>query len=130
MKNLNRRVKKSEGRKSGFIEIMRISLAFLIVPAGAGALLGLATGLAFASTAVAGFDEKVAASFAAKYQVCALKLKDTPGYRLKALGLKAKSDEIGRDKLGGGGYIKAFQKEKKKAWLLSKKECKKFADRL
>jgi len=130
MKYLNRRAIKSEGLKSGFIESMRISLAYLIVPAGAGALLGLAVGLFFSSTAVAGFDEKVAASFAAKYQVCALKLKDTPGYRLKALGLKAKSDEIGRDKLGGGGYIEAFQKEKKKAWLLSKKECKKFADRL
>nr|WP_019441769.1 hypothetical protein [Moritella marina] len=83
---------------------------------------------AFSSTASAGFDEKIAASFAAKYQVCALKLKDTPGYRLKALGLKAKSDEIGRDKIGGGDYIESFIKEKKKAWTLSLKKCKKFAD--
>lgn len=130
MKNLDRRVIKVAGRKPGFIEFLKMSLAHLVLPAGVGALLGLAIGLSFVNTAVAGFDEKVAASFAAKYQVCALKLKDTPGYRLKALGLKTKSDEIGRDKLGGGGYIKAFQKEKKKAWLLSKKECKKFADRL
>jgi hypothetical protein len=73
----------------------------------------------------AGFDEKVAASFSAKYEVCALKLKDTNPFM--AIKLKAKADEISRDKLGGGGYIKAFQKEKKKAWLLSKKKCTKLA---
>jgi len=78
----------------------------------------------------AGFDEKVAASFAAKYEVCALKLKGVDGYKLKALGLKIKADEISRDKLGGGGYIKAFKKEKKKAWLISKRKCKRLADNL
>jgi len=78
----------------------------------------------------AGVDEKIAASFAAKYEVCALKLKDVDGYKLKALGLKVKADEISRDKIGGGGYIEAFMKEKKKAWLLSKRKCKKFADSL
>ena len=80
--------------------------------------------------ALAGLDERIAASFAAKYQVCAFKLKDTPGYRLKALGLKAKSDEIGRDKIGGGGYIETFVTEKKKAWALSLKKCKKFANNI
>ena len=80
--------------------------------------------------ALAGLDERIAASFAAKYQVCAFKLKDTPGYRLKALGLKAKSDEIGRDKIGGGGYIDTFVAEKKKAWALSLKKCKKFANNI
>ncbi|ACJ31064.1 hypothetical protein swp_4419 [Shewanella piezotolerans WP3] len=83
--------------------------------------------LAFSSGA--SFDEKVAASFAAKYEVCALKLKDTQGYKLKALGLKIKADEIGRDKLSAD-YIKAFVKEKNKAWLLPLHKCKKFADRL
>lgn len=76
----------------------------------------------------AGLDEKIAASFAAKYQVCALKLKDSNPFM--AITLKAKSDEISRDKLGGGGYIKAFAKAKKGAWLLSKKECRNMARRL
>jgi len=79
-------------------------------------------------TANAGFDEKVAASFAAKYTVCALKLKDTNPIR--AIALKAKADKIGRDKIGGGGYIKAFTEEKKKAWLISKKKCIKLADNM
>ena len=73
----------------------------------------------------AGFDEKVAASFAAKYEVCALKLKDTNP--LMAIKLKAKADEISRDKLGGGGYVEAFAKEKKKAWLRLK-EFRKILD--
>jgi hypothetical protein len=78
------------------------------------------------SKANAGLDEKIAASFAAKYEVCALKLKDSNP--LKAIKLKIKADEISRDKLFGGGYIKAFAKEKKKAWLLSKKRCRKLAN--
>ncbi|WP_076410729.1 hypothetical protein [Shewanella sp. UCD-KL12] len=78
----------------------------------------------------AGFAQKVGASFAAKYEVCALKLKDTPGYKLKALGLKIKADEIGREHVGKGDYIEAFLKEKKKAWLISPQKCKKFADKL
>nr|WP_283102902.1 hypothetical protein [Shewanella abyssi] len=82
-----------------------------------------------AFNSVASFDEKVAASFAAKYEVCALKLKDTHGYKLKALGLKIKADEIGRDKISAD-YVKAFIKEKNKAWLLPLHKCKKFADRL
>lgn len=76
----------------------------------------------------AGLDEKIAASFAAKYEVCALKLKDSNPFM--AITLKAKADEISRDKLGGGGYIKAFAKEKKKAWLLSKEKCREFAKKL
>jgi len=84
----------------------------------------------FSNRAVAGLDTRIAASFAAKYQVCALKLKDTLGYRFKALGLKAKSDQIGRDKIGGGGYIETFLAEKKKAWALPLKKCKKFADNI
>lgn len=84
---------------------------------------------AFLSLGVnAGFDEKVAASFAAKYEVCALKLKDTNPFM--AIKLKAKADEISRDKLGGGGYIKAFVKEKKKAWFLSKGKCRKLAKKI
>ncbi|ABZ77930.1 hypothetical protein Shal_3384 [Shewanella halifaxensis HAW-EB4] len=77
----------------------------------------------------AGLDEKIAASFAAKYEVCAVKLKVTPGYKLKALGLKIKADEIGRDKVSAD-YVKAFVKEKKKAWTLPLRKCQKFADRL
>jgi len=95
-----------------------------------GTLLMLSATAVFSNNAVAGLDERIAASFAAKYQVCAFKLKDTSGYRLKAIGLKAKSDQIGRDKVGGGGYIETFLKEKKKAWLLPLKKCKKFADNL
>jgi len=85
-------------------------------------------GLFLAQNANAGFDEKVAASFSAKYEVCALKLKDSNPFM--AITLKAKSDAISRDKLGGGGYIKAFIKEKKKAWFLSKKKCRKLARNL
>ncbi len=84
--------------------------------------------LAIPFTANAGFDEKVAASFSAKYEVCALKLKDSNP--IMAIKLKAKANEISRDKLGGGGYIKAFKKAKKKAWLLNKKQCRKFANRI
>jgi len=76
----------------------------------------------------AGIDEKIAASFAAKYEVCSLKIKDTNPFM--AIKLKAKADEVGRDKIGGGGYIKAFVKGKKKAWLLSKEKCRKLARNL
>lgn len=79
-------------------------------------------------SANAGFDEKVAASFAAKYEVCALKLKDSNP--LMAINLKVNADRISKDKLGGGGYIKAYKKEKKKAWLLNKKKCRKLAKNL
>lgn len=94
------------------------------------ALLICASATAFSPNVTAGMSERIAASFAAKYQVCAFKLKDTAGYRLKALGLKAKSDEIGRDNIGGGGYIETFVAEKKKAWTLPLRKCKKFADNL
>lgn len=85
--------------------------------------------LGFSSVAHAGLDEKIAASFAAKYEVCSKKLADK-GMLIRALKLKAKADEISRDKLGGGGYIEAIIKEKKKAWLIPIKKCKKFADKL
>ena len=81
-----------------------------------------------AFTANAGFDEKVAASFAAKYEVCALKLKESNP--LLAIKLKVKADEISRDKIGGGGYVEAYIKEKKSAWLLSKKKCIKMAKKI
>jgi N-methylhydantoinase B/oxoprolinase/acetone carboxylase alpha subunit len=76
----------------------------------------------------AGLDEKIAASFAAKYEVCALKLKDSNP--LMAITLKAEADKVSRDKIGGGGYVKAFTKEKKKAWLLSKDKCRQFAKKI
>ncbi len=85
--------------------------------------------LGFSSVVHAGLDEKIAASFAAKYEVCSKKLADK-GMLIRALKLKAKADEISRDKLGGGGYIEAIIKEKKKAWLIPIKKCKKFADKL
>lgn len=85
--------------------------------------------LGLSSVAHAGLDEKIAASFAAKYEVCSKKLADK-GMLIRALKLKAKADEISRDKLGGGGYIEAIIKEKKKAWLIPIKKCKKFADKL
>ncbi|GIU31888.1 hypothetical protein L2719_07520 [Shewanella schlegeliana] len=65
---------------------------------------------------MAGLDENIAVSFAAKYELCSLKLKATPSYKLKALGLKVKADEIGRDK-DRADHIKAFVKEKKKVWI-------------
>ena len=78
----------------------------------------------------AALPEKIAASYAAKYEVCALKLKDTNNYKLKALGLKIKADEIHRDKLFKEGYLKAYKKEKKSAWLLSLEKCKKLANKI
>lgn len=78
----------------------------------------------------AGFDEKIAASFAAKYEVCALKLSKTNGYKFKAIALKAEADDIHRKKLGGGGYLQALEKEKKKAWTLPLSKCKKIANDL
>lgn len=94
-----------------------------------GVVLSAVLSLGMASTAHAGLDEKIAASFAAKYEVCSKKLADK-GMLIRALKLKAKADEISRDKLGGGGYIKALVKEKKTAWLIPIKKCKKFADNL
>lgn len=90
-------------------------------------LLSIAT-IILSFTANAGVDEKIAASFAAKYEVCALKLKDTNP--IMAIKLKAKADEISRDKIGGGGYIKAYAKEKKSAWLITKDKCKKYAKKI
>lgn len=104
---------------------LRRLVSSLIVPTSVWLVGGAMFGLTVASDAHAGFDEKVAASFAAKYEVCALKLKDSNP--IMAITLKAKADEISRKKLGGGGYIKAFKKEKKKAWLIDKKRCRKFA---
>ncbi|WP_246033167.1 hypothetical protein [Shewanella canadensis] len=76
----------------------------------------------------AGFDEKVAASFAAKYHVCAKRL-DNNSMPLRALKLRAKSKEITRNKIGDG-YLVHFDKEKKRAWKLSLNKCKKLADKL
>lgn len=78
----------------------------------------------------AALPEKIAASFAAKYEVCALKLKDTQNYKLKAIGLKIKADKIHKDKLFNEGYLKALKKEKKSAWFISLKKCKKIADKI
>lgn len=88
----------------------------------------IAIGALASFSANAGFDEKVAASFAAKYEVCALKLKDSNP--LMAINLKINADKISKDKIGGGGYIKAYKKEKKKAWFLNKKKCRKLANKL
>lgn len=92
-------------------------------------LLATVFNLSGSFDAHAGFDEKVAASFAAKYEVCSERLADK-GMLIRAVKLKAKADEISRDKIGGGGYIEAMIKERKKAWLLPISKCKKFADKL
>ncbi len=76
----------------------------------------------------AGLPEKIAASYSAKYEVCALKLKDKDGYKLKSLGLKIKADKIHKENVFKEGYLKALEKEKKSAWFLSIKKCKKIAD--
>ncbi|MCL1148051.1 hypothetical protein L2747_18775 [Shewanella marinintestina] len=76
----------------------------------------------------AGFDERVAASFAAKYHVCAKRL-DNNSMPLRALKLRAESKRITRNKIGDG-YLVHFDKEKKKAWKLSLNKCKKLADKL
>jgi len=81
------------------------------------------------SASMAGFDEKVAAAFSAKYEVCSIRLRDKQGYFFKSIGMKAEADRIHRDKLGGGGYIKALIKEKRKAWVMPLRKCKKIARR-
>lgn len=81
-------------------------------------------------TAQAGLPEKIAASFAAKYEICALKLKDFPKYKFKALGLKIKADKIHKNNLFKKGYLKALKKEKKNTWLISIKKCKKLANKM
>lgn len=78
----------------------------------------------------ASFDEKIAASFAGKYEVCAIKLKNTSGYKLKAIFLQAEADRIFREKNATKSYQRSLKDEKVKAWFISKKECKKIADRL
>jgi len=77
--------------------------------------------------AYAGLDEKIAASFAAKYHVCAKRL-DNNSMPLRALKLRAQSKRITRNKIGDG-YLVHFDKEKKKAWTLPLKKCKKLADK-
>lgn len=84
----------------------------------------------FIVSANANFNEKVAASFAGKYEVCAVKLKNANGYELKAIFLQAEGDKIYREKEGSSSYLRALKDEKGKAWFLSKKECKKIADRV
>ncbi len=81
-------------------------------------------------SAQAGFDEKVAASYAAKYEVCSKRLKKVDGYRLKAMGLQIKADKIHKEKLLNGGYLKALSKEKKRAWLMPLRKCKKIANNI
>jgi len=76
----------------------------------------------------AGLDEKIAASFAAKYHVCAKRL-DNNSMPLRALKLRAESKRTTRNKIGDG-YLVHFDKEKKKAWALPLKKCKKMADRI
>lgn len=92
-------------------------------------VLSAVLGLGVVSVANAGLDEKIAASFAAKYDVCSKRLSDK-GMHIRAIKLKAEANRIGREKIGGGGYIKAFLKEKDKAWLIPIKKCKKFSDNL
>jgi hypothetical protein len=77
-------------------------------------------------------DTKIAASFAAKYDICSKKIKNSGaglGWKIKAGIAKEKADEINRERLLERGYIKSFEKEKKKIkrnWNV--KRCKKFVN--
>lgn len=78
----------------------------------------------------ASLDTKIAASFAAKYEVCGNKLKDAKfgsGWRIKAKISRDRASDISKKRLFEKGYVKYLEKEKKKIrknW--SKKRCKKF----
>jgi hypothetical protein len=80
----------------------------------------------------ADLDTKIAASFAAKYDICSKKLKKADlglGWKIKAGIAKEKADEINRERLLERGYIKSFEKEKnkiKRNWNV--KRCKKFVN--
>jgi hypothetical protein len=75
-------------------------------------------------------DTKIAASFAAKYDICAKKVKNADvglAWKIKAGVAKERADDLNKDRLLERGYIKTFEKEKKKIkrnWSL--KRCKKF----
>jgi ribosomal protein S8 len=80
----------------------------------------------------ADLDTKIAASFAAKYDICSKKIKNADsgfGWKIKAGIAKEKADEINLERLLEQGYIKSFEKEKKKIkrnWNV--KRCKKFVN--
>jgi len=93
--------------------------------------LPLLLALIFSSSALStSLDTKIAASFAAKYEVCGNKLKDAKlgsGWRVKAKISHDRASEISKKRLFEKGYVKSLEKEKKKVrnnW--SKKRCKKF----
>lgn len=85
--------------------------------------------LTAASPAYAGLDDKIAASFAAKYEICSNRLKHRKGYFLRSLAMRAESDRINRKHLGERGYLKALKKEKKKARDMPLRKCKKISNR-
>lgn len=90
-------------------------------------MLGLMLTTSASSTSL---DTKIAASFAAKYEVCGNKLKDAKfgsGWRIKAKISHDRASEISKQRLFEKGYVKSLEKEKKKVrrnW--TKKRCKKF----
>jgi hypothetical protein len=92
------------------------------------------TAVLFASTSISAtsLDTKIAASFAAKYEVCGYKLKDAKfgsGYRIKAKVSRDRASDMSRERLFEKGYVKTLEKEKKKIWRnWSKQRCKKFID--
>ncbi len=80
-------------------------------------------------------DVKIAASFAAKYEVCGNKLKNAKigsGWRIKAAISKERASDLSRKYLFEKGYVKHLEKEKKKirnSW--TRKRCKTYInDRL
>jgi uncharacterized metal-binding protein len=77
-------------------------------------------------------DTKIAASFAAKYDICSKKIKKAKlglAWNIKAGVAKERADDLNKERLLEQGYIKSFEKEKKKIkrnWNL--KRCKKFVN--
>lgn len=81
------------------------------------------------SPAHAGFDDKIAASYAAKYEICSKRLKHRKDYFFKSLGMKAEADRINKKHLGKKGYLKALIKEQEKARNMPLRKCKKISKR-
>jgi hypothetical protein len=84
--------------------------------------------LATPAISQAGVSEKVAAGFAAKYSVCAKKLKNVRRYSIAALVLKRKAKDISADHIGNG-YILDLMAAKKRARGFSVAKCKRIADK-
>lgn len=77
----------------------------------------------------AGLDERVAADFAAKYTVCATKLR-IASMPLRALKLERETREVTRDHIGDGFLVYKEDRKQRYRHKMTISKCRRLADRL